>query len=404
MLNIGSYAYSPVLRLKQGEYTALGQVSVDILAQLLPLFVVPPPKERDPELQRALTSAELIVIPGKRLGRHWPLRPCLLDPRYLFRKLGSRPASEWLPTLLRVAIAADARPTLVSDLRTVEGKCCEAIQTTVHDITHSFALRITLDELSRSDLQERIHSALLKLVLKPQECFLIMDFGKAEMSDPEAVGDILLAEFQKVMDIGLWGQVIWHGTSYPEKNPASSGRLIELPRNEWLAWSRANSLDTELRKNLMYGDFAADSAKFNFASGGIAPIPHYRYSTPKKWIVVRASDGADTKTAMKEVATKIVGSVHFAGRSFSSGDKYIADTATDKDGPGSAMTWRRVNTIHHLTRVVTDLAPGGGYKLIERMDVPEPEQADLPFQLSSDLASGDEGDIRAAQTSKDERA
>jgi hypothetical protein len=217
MLNIGSYAYSPVLRLKEGEYTALGQIAVDVLAQILPLFVVPPPKERDPELQRALTPAELIVIPGRRLGRHWPLRPCLLDPRYLFGRLGRRAASEWLPTLFRVAIAANAKPTLVSDLRTIEGECSEAIRTTIHNVTHSFALRISLDELSRSDLRKRIHSALLQLVLKPQECFLILDFGKAELSNPEAVGDILSAEFQKVMEIGLWGQVIWHGTSYPEK-------------------------------------------------------------------------------------------------------------------------------------------------------------------------------------------
>jgi len=43
MLNIGSCVYSPVLRLKQGEYTALGQLPVSVLARLLPLFVIPPP-------------------------------------------------------------------------------------------------------------------------------------------------------------------------------------------------------------------------------------------------------------------------------------------------------------------------------------------------------------------------
>jgi hypothetical protein len=276
-------------------------------------------------------------------------------------------------------MAADAQPIPVSDLPTVEGKCFEAIQTIVRSITHSFALRITLDDLTRSDLRQRIHSALLKLVLKPQECFLILDFGKAEMSDPVVVSEILLAEFQKVMEIGLWDQVIWHATSYPEKNPASPGQLVELPRTEWLAWSRASALDGELRKNLMYGDFAADSARFNFSSGGISPISHYRYSTPKNWIVVRASDSARVKDAMKEVATRVVGSIHFAGRSFSNGDKYIADTAIDKDGPGNPTTWRKVNTIHHLTRVVTDLGPHRGYRIVERTDVPEPEQPDLPF-------------------------
>ena len=84
---------------------------------------------------------------------------------------------------------------------------------------------------------------------------------------------------------------------------------------------------------------------------------------------------------MEEVATRLVASVHFAGRAFSLGDRYIADTARDKDGPGSPTTWRQVNTIHHLTRVVTDLGPQRGYQIIQRADVPEPEQSDL-FQES----------------------
>lgn len=377
MLNIGSYVYSPVLRLKQGEYTALGQLPLDILARLFPLFVIPPPKERDPELQRALTASELVLIPGQRLGRHWPLRPCMFDPRYLFKKLGVDTATEWLPQLFRVAIGAHAQPILVSDLWTIEGSAFDAIDTVVRDITHNLALRITLDDLTRDDLRKRIHAELLKLALKSQECILILDFGKAEMSNPEAVSDILLAEFQKVMEFGVWGQVIWHATSYPEKNPATPGQLVELPRNEWLAWGRAIDLDSELRKNLMYGDFAADSAKFSFSSGGIAPISHYRYSTPRNWVTVRASDVGRDEDAMKEVATRLVASVHFAGRTFSLGDKYISDTARDKDGPGNATTWRKVNTIHHLTRVVTDLGPQRGYEIVEREDVPEPEQTDL---------------------------
>jgi hypothetical protein len=222
MLNIGSYAYSPVLRLKQGEYSALGQLPLDVLARLFPLFVIPPPRERDPELQRPLTASELVLFPGQRLGRHWPLRPCMLDPRYLLKKLGVDTASEWLPQLFRVALAAHAQPIPVSDLRTFESGAYNAVCMAVR-LTHNLALRVTLDDLSRSDLRKRIHAVLLKLALKPHECILILDFGKAEMSDPVVVSDILLAEFQKVMEFGLWGQVIWTATSYPERNPAAPG-------------------------------------------------------------------------------------------------------------------------------------------------------------------------------------
>jgi hypothetical protein len=131
-----------------------------------------------------------------------------------------------------------------------------------------------------------------------------------------------------------------------------------------------------LSQKLIYGDFAADSSKFIFASGGTAPIPHYRYSTTTHWVVVRASDGAGVSDAMKEAAIRLVGSKHFAGPSFSSGDRYIAETADGRDGPGNGTIWRRVNTIHHLTRVITDLGPYHGYRIVERIGGTG-EQADL---------------------------
>ncbi len=118
MLNIGELAYSPVLRLKQGEYSALGKLPLDILARLLPFFVIPPPKERDPELHRALTASELVLLPGQRLGRHWPLRPCMVDARYLFKKLGVDTAtSGFLNSFgLRLQRTRDRYPSVICGL------------------------------------------------------------------------------------------------------------------------------------------------------------------------------------------------------------------------------------------------------------------------------------------------
>jgi len=375
----GIQTYSPVLRLKEGEYTALGEITSTVAERLLPLFVIPPPKERDPEFARELTVSELAYVPGQRIGRHWPLRQCLLDPRYLFRKLGHDSASEWLPTLFRASVAAHGLPTLVSDLRTIEGKAYDGLRTVIRDVSHGLALRITAEDIERDDLKTRIHTALLRLAIKPSECFLILDFGSPDFSDLPVVAEIIVASFQKVMEIGLWGQVIWQATSYPEANPAPRGGYIELPRSEWLAWCVASELDADFRRSVMYGDFGADSAKFNFGTSGGAPRRHYRYSTPEKWLVPRGQDDGSVADAMRWVAEKIVRSGHFAGRMFSSGDRFISDTAHDSGKPGNPTTWRKVNTIHHLTRVVTDLGAYRGYRILERADEPAPEQAPLPF-------------------------
>jgi hypothetical protein len=300
----------------------------------------------------------------------------MLDPRALYRKLGVSAADEWLPALFRAAIHANAIPIPVSDLRTIESEAFDGLQAVVRRHTGSMAIRVPFEDLVRADVRRRIQNVLLRLVLKPSDCVLILDFADADLSDPDAAVEVTVAKFQQMMEIGLWGQIIWQATTYPEKNPAQPGSLIELPRNEWSVWCGAVSQDTAL-KNLMYGDFVADSAKFSFPTGGVAPIPHYRYSTPKLWLVGRGSDGLTISEAMRNISARIVASGHFAGVNFSKGDKYIADTATGHDGPGGPTTWRKVNTIHHLTRMATDIGAYRGYTIAERVPSPEPQQGRL---------------------------
>ena len=104
----------------------------------------------------------------------------------------------------------------VSDLRTLEGKALEGLTAVVRKVSHGVALRITLEDMESDDLTNWIYTALLRLVTKPSECILVLDFGNPDFSDLEAVAEIIVANFHKVMEIGMWGQVIWYATSYPE--------------------------------------------------------------------------------------------------------------------------------------------------------------------------------------------
>lgn len=47
----------------------------------------------------------------------------------------------------------------------------------------------------------------------------------------------------------------------------------------------------------------------------------------------------------------------FSGETFSNADAYIFDVARNNaPKAGNATTWRQVNTTHHITRVVADIA------------------------------------------------
>jgi hypothetical protein len=157
--------------------------------------------------------------------------------------------------------------------------------------------------------------------------------------------------------------VIWQATSYPENNPAPAGELVMVPRGEWIAYSRAWRLDQDVKKFLMFGDYAADSAKFNFAtSKGARAIAHFRYSTPDKWLVSRGAKDGKLVNEMPKVATRITSSGVFAGKAFSRGDRYISDVSSGF-GTGQARNWRCANVVHHLTRVSADIGTLAGYAL-----------------------------------------
>jgi hypothetical protein len=87
--------------------------------------------------------------------------------------------------------------------------------------------------------------------------------------------------------------IVFQGTSYQEANPAAHGGDELVPRNEWKAWSQAVQFST----------------------------------TPSDWLVVRGAETGDDTTVMREVCRRIVGSRHFAGRSFSAADDFIYRTA-----------------------------------------------------------------------------
>jgi hypothetical protein len=194
---------------------------------------------------------------------------------------------------------------------------------------------------------------------------------------------VLIGAVQRVLSIGQWGQVIWHSTSFPEQNPAPAGEIITIPRSEWLVHQLAFAKSPEVRKLLMFGDYAADSTKFVFGSVPVRPFPHFRYSTSRNWLVSRGASTSTDKDAMKSVADMIVHSGFFFGVGYSTGDEFIFEVSESRGGPGNPSIWRRVNTIHHLTLVAADQGGLHGYEISRREFGPQWTQASLDFAPSA---------------------
>ena len=352
--------YVPTLRLKQGEYRGLQRLAPDVADKIVPRLVVPPPKERDPEKHRLLTKDEIVHETGRRIADHWKMRDAFLDVRFLFAEFGEPECVEWLPRMFDVARKAHAQPIPVMGLADALGPRAAAFRLALAtEAATKVAIRVESGEIDR-DLGGRLAAAVSALGLTPEGCAVLADFSDADFSDALAVAGIAQAALEDLQGIGRWRHVVFQGTNYPEVNPAGSDGDAVVPRNEWLAWKEAIKLDGASPERLVFGDYGADCAEFDFkkASGGI-PIRHYRYTTPDSWLVVRGSAEGQAEAVMRGVCERILRSGKFAGRGFSSADDYIFKTAKGWDGPGNGSTWREINTTHHITRVVRDI---GGIK------------------------------------------
>ena len=100
--------------------------------------------------------------------------------------------------------------------------------------------------------------------MTPEGCAILADFSDADFSDALAVANIAQAALEDLQGIGRWRHVIFQGTNYPELNPAELDGNAIIPRNEWLAWKEAIKLDGTSPEHLVFGDYGADCAKFEF--------------------------------------------------------------------------------------------------------------------------------------------
>jgi len=366
MLLKGQHSYAPVLRLKAGEYLALGELGSDVADRLLPYFIIPPFGEPDPEKGRPLTPQEIVNEPGRRVGKHWPRRSCLLDARFLLDVLEPSEVRSSLVGLFRAAHQANAAPTPVAALSYVLGEDGTTVYSDVlQKFGPSIALRIEMTELGDpSRLTDLLYAATSRLSIRPQDCILVLDLSEADFANPKNVGEFLESTLFEIVGMGEWAGVVSQGTSYPEVNPASPNSLKVLPRTDWLAWRQAAGA-LEFKSEILFGDFGADCSRFAFGKGRAA-IPHLRYSTPVQWLISRGEKKHADSTALSHVATRIVDSGSFSGPEFSWGDEYIYSLAQGKEGPGNPMVWRKANTVHHITQVIGDLGAIYGYTVMSR--------------------------------------
>lgn len=375
-----SFLYMTALRMKKGELEGLSWLRDDVADCVIPMLIVPPAKDRGSSSQESLFAvSKSIPDVGGVLSKYWVRRPAFVDPRVLFREYGTDNAIHWLPALFDRARRLGVLATPVASLVTLETVGTAGFRAAISfDEELMFGLSIQSGDMTDPSLNLRIQSVLAGLGLKPSQCAVISDFTDADLSEPSLVAPIIRSSLEQLQSLGQWQFIVFLGTHYPEKNPAQPGQTFIQPRNEWHAWTEAVKFDPSTAQQMLFGDFAADSAKIDFKTGRAQPIRHSRYTTTSNWLVVRGENEGSDYEVMKGVYQRIVKSGMFSGATFSNADTYIFDVAQNNiRKAGNATTWRQINTTHHITRVVADIAEVRRIPILSLPDTPANTQQNL---------------------------
>lgn len=363
-----SLLYCPALRVKAGELAGVRALTPDVASHVMPRFIVPPRGERDPSHPTLFVIDDAPDV-SAALARHWRGHGAFLDVSYVIEEFGRNQIGRWLPGVFQRARAAGVNLVPVTPLADLTEQSAPAFRASVASGALKFGLLVPVAEMIGPDFGRAVGSVLQMLGLAPEECAILPDFCDQDLSEPSFVAPVVAGVLEQLQDLGTWQHIIFQGTHFPEANPATQNSHKLWPRNEWIAWREAMRLDASTDRRMLFGDYAADSSRIARQKGRAPAIRHYRYATPSHWIIQRGTQSGSDTQIMRDVCRKIVDSEFFAGASFSLADAYILATANGEAGPGTATTWRQMNTTHHITRVITDLGKVFGIAIEVMPDV-----------------------------------
>lgn len=341
--------YHPALRFKQGEYIAGARVARDIQRHIQPRFIIPPPKEADPEKGRPLTADETAYLAGERIGKHWPFYPAFLDAQFVAPYIGD-------DGLTRMFGIAQGRNSKLAVVVAVANLFNPVYRMFLRASAPRIGIHLPYEEVDTS----QILRGLKQIGCAPEECVLFLDFTGAPL-DVEGASGSVAELFDQLGTAARWGRIVFQGSAFPTTNPAEHGGKFLVPRDEWRVFRDALQECSVSPEFVGYGDYGADCGEINFPrKGGGRAIRHLRYTGLADTIVIRgAADGRD-EDVMRDVCQRVLDSGHFAGQSYSYADDRIWRCAKSLDGPGNASMWREWNMAHHMTRVVRDLGAMAG--------------------------------------------
>lgn len=354
----GREHYVPILKSKLAEHQALRVLPDEVKSGLTPMLEISPiPWDHDTDEPAKTVDQHLARVVGTILSC-WGAGRLFLDTAEVNaeRMKDTTHPLAWL--------LAEARKAGLQIVPVVTPDADQELQMAAAGSQHGACLRLDAAHCQDpSVLAGRIDAVRAALGLKLADVDLVLDLGAV---GGVANGTLVLAATGAIGAIPRlteWRSFTLAASAFPVNlSEVRADTSQHLPRSEWQLWQAM--AQKSLPRIPTFGDYAIAYPE-PFEAEGLDPrlikmSANLRYTCEATWLVLRGRNVRDHGyDQFVDLCHELVQRDEFKGRGFSWGDEYIDDCAKGQVGAGSAMTWRKIGTSHHLTCVVRQIASLG---------------------------------------------
>ena len=350
-MTFGPNHYVPVLKVKRGEKAALLALAPALRARITPLLEI---VERQPD--KAATVSKHLDTAFKDLAASAAVfERVFLDAREIAAD-GQSAALE----VFQRATAAGIQFVPVTGLH----RPADLLPALAHQ-ARGLVLRLTRQEFEAGGLTAEIQVFMAKYGLAHQGVDLVVDLGAVDDMVSAGVMALTTAFLADVPDIDQWRTLTVSGCAFPQSMGGvgtNSHALVE--RAEWLAWR--DGLHANRQHILRLPSYSDCAIQYPTGVEGFDPrimavSAAIRYALNEEWLLIKGESTRKTPPSIQfpQLAIQLVYghlNPHFDGAHHCSGCASMKAAADGAPRLGSAEAWRRLGTIHHLSKVMDGLA------------------------------------------------
>lgn len=343
--------YVPVLRAKQAEWLALGNLAPSVRASLTPLV------ELTPDVAEAKPSA------AERAGRTTLDHSVYLTLDHIrgelehsrvfldFSHLGAKRAGAWR-LLRKITGGPVAGLVPVVTAPAGDGRLGDLRALTSNGV--GVCLRVPARVVAQGNVVKALNAELQVLDLTREDTDLIVDLA----CDPSSITHNQLRAALPALN-GWRSWTVLAGVFPLDLADLDADTLeYRLPREEWLTWRRQVVAAPPGARRPSFGDFTVQYGEYVPALKVPGSLS-VRYTLETEFLVLRGrKPNAAIGVGFDQYhghARYLTAKSDYFGAAFSAGDAFINGKCATGKGPGDRRQWLAAAINHHLTATVAQL-------------------------------------------------